>query len=301
MQAKLRERVRFGEFEFDLKAGELRQGDCKVVLQEQPFQVLRMLAERRGQLVTRDEIKKQLWPNDTIVEFDHSIQAAISKLRQALGDSAANPTYIETVARRGYRLMVKVESLSGNSSDSSPALESPPSDPGSAFAVARPAADLIAKKVSHYRVLEVVGGGGMGVVYKAEDLKLGRRVAMKFLPEELGDDARARERFEREARAASALDHPNICAIHEFGEHDRQPFIVMPLLQGQNLRDLISARGAPFSSGEILGIGIQIASGLEAAHEKGIIHRDIKPANILLNDRRPGKDSGLRACQASGS
>ena len=109
MDVKLTERVRFAEFEFDLKEGELRQGDRRVVLREQPFQILRMLVEHRGQVVTRDEIKRTLWPNDTVVEFDHSIQTAISKLRQALGDSADHPRYIETVARRGYRWMVPVE------------------------------------------------------------------------------------------------------------------------------------------------------------------------------------------------
>jgi eukaryotic-like serine/threonine-protein kinase len=152
--------------------------------------------------------------------------------------------------------------------------------------------------VSHYRVLGELGSGGMGIVYEAEDIKLGRRVAMKFLPGEVTSDRVAFERLQREARAASALDHSNICPVHELGEYEGQPFIVMQLLEGQTLRDWIgdiSKGGDPSRFTQTLDLAVQIAKGLEAAHQKGIIHRDIKPANVFVTRRGDAKilDFGL--------
>jgi serine/threonine protein kinase len=260
--------LRFGPFELDLRTGELRRNGLRIRVPDQSIKVLTRLVQNSGEVVTRKELHQELWPNGTIVEFDSGINAVIKRLREALEDSAETPRFIETLPRRGYRFLVPVVAVTS--------AEATIPEP-EAFVD-----QLVGQVISHYRIVRKLGQGAMGVVYQAEDIRLGRSVAIKFLPEELSDEPRALERFEREARAASALNHPNICTVYEVGEHEGVRFIAMEHVAGGSLDQLIAAEGLP--ANEVLSHSIQIVDALAKAHSAGIVHRDLKPSNIMVTN-----------------
>ena len=223
--------VRFGgDFEFNLRSFELKKSGQVLKLERIPTDLLCLLIQNRGELVTRDQIVERVWGKDVFLDTDNSINAAIRKIRQVLDDDPAHPRFVQTLTSRGYRFIAAVEE-----SGTTPVAEKLPTGSDGDH--------LLGKRISNYRLIRLLGGGGMGLVFEGEDLKLGRRVAIKLLPAELASEPGAFERFEREARAASSLDHPNICSIYQLGEHDGQPFIVMQLLEGMTLREWIEAGG----------------------------------------------------------
>jgi len=242
--------VRFELFEFDQRSRSLRKRGVRLRVPDQSLTILEMLLQRPGEIVTREEIRDHLWPHGTIVEYEHSVNSAVQRLREALSDSASAPRYIETLAKRGYRFIAAVESA---------------------------AASLA---IPNYRILDEIGRGAMGVVYRATDTRLGREVAVKVLRPDLDSGTRRKVDLIQEARAASTLNHPNIVTVHDVGTNNGLEFIVMEYIDGKPLRDLIGTRGMGVP--EALGYAVQIADALAKAHAAGIVHLDLKPGNIMV-------------------
>jgi len=277
-------RFRFGAYELDLRTGELSAAGHRIDVPDQPFAVLSVLLEHAGQLVTREELRARLWPNATPIHFEQGLDYAIRRLREALADhDTSDPEFIETIPRRGYRFVAPVEAVAAGGDDRSgdESGSTPEND------AALPAAD------DRYELLEMIGAGGMGEVYRARDTRLDRDVAVKFLPPWLREDPHALRRFHREAHAAAALNHPNILAVHDLVLLNGAACIVCELLEGRTLREELSA--GRLALADVFAYSTQILDGLVAAHEKGIVHRDLKPENVFITDDGPLKilDFGL--------
>jgi len=278
------ELVRFEEFELDPPRYALRRSGRPLKLERIPMELLLLLVERRGEVVTREEIVEKLWGKDVFLDTDNSINTAIRKIRQTLRDDPEQPRYVQTVPAKGYRFIAPVIEVRQPAVAAAEA-----ASPSPVLVAALPAGQVVA----HYRIVKKIGSGGMGIVFEAEDIRLGRHVALKFLSEKVVQTKEAKSRFMREARALSTLHHPNVCTIFEVEEHEGLPVIVMELLEGKPLKEVL--RNGALPADGLRRLGIQLADALDAAHNKGIIHRDIKPGNIFVNDRGQAKvlDFGL--------
>jgi len=276
--------VRFGDnLELDRGAYELRRSGRAVKLERIPMEILLLLVERRGQLVAREDIIERIWGKDVFLDTDNSINSAIRKIRQVLNDDPENPVFVQTVTGKGYRFIAAVTEVSA-----------PDTHHGAVGKAGAKTQEIEpGLVVSHYRIEEKLASGGMGDVFQAEDIRLGRRVALKFLSEKSASNRHALERFLLEARAASSLNHPNICTIYEIDGYEDRPVIVMELLEGETLKQRIG-RG-PLEIGQLLDLGVHVSDALQTAHAKGIIHRDIKPGNIFITHSGQAKvlDFGL--------
>src|SRR2546422_113107 len=254
--------VRFGPFEVDLRAGELLQQGRRIRLQDQPLQILAALLERSGEMVSREELRQRLWPAATYGDFDHGLNNGINRLREALGDSVAKPSYIETIPRRGYRFIASVETnISGSVEES-----------------------LVGQRLGHYLVIERLAvGAEVGGLYRAKDQRLDREVALKVLPADSQRDETAQQRLRAELPALAKLNHANIETLFGLETHESVDVLVMEYVQGITLAERLAA-GA-LAEEEVTRLGLQIASALDEAHEHGIVHGDLTPASIVVTPR----------------
>ena len=275
-------RLRFESFELDLLTGELRKEGRLIKLQDQPMKMLILLATRAGELVGREEIQKELWSDSQFVEFEHGINTAMRKIREALGDDLENPRFVETLPRKGYRFMPAVVRVGAVGVESYDSARTDPPAQHLADTGEDGSPPMIGQTISHYTIEKKLGQGGMGVVYRARDTRLNRTVALKMVLPELAADPALRRRLAAEARAASALSHPVIATVHDFEQVGECAFIVYEYVEGTNLREVMRVRTLELS--EVLDICIKIADGMVAAHDGGIVHRDLKPENVMIGE-----------------